>query len=80
MHNNDNLSLTDLGCSAALITAGYDLISLDRSNPHKIRFVFSNNEKLAKAITSYWADKLKIKARTFVNNIRMLKNCLHSDC
>ena len=30
----------DLGCSAALISAGFELISLDKENRRKVQFIF----------------------------------------
>jgi len=48
----------DLGCSAALISAGFELISLDRENPRKVQFIFRREGGIEKVVNDYWTDKL----------------------
>ena len=69
----------DLGCSAALITAGFSLISLDKGNPRKVQFIFRQEVGIEKVVDEYWADRLKIKVRTFFDNVKMLKNRIYSE-
>ena len=69
----------DLGCSAALISAGFELVSLDKTNPRKVQFVFRKEIGIEKIVDSYWADRLEVKARTFFDNVKMLKNRIHSE-
>lgn len=68
----------DLGCSAALVSVGFKLISLDKSNPQKVQFLFQREDNIEQIVTNYWADQLTINARTFFNNIKMLKNRIYS--
>jgi hypothetical protein len=74
---NDFLTF-DLGCSAALISAGFELISLDKQNPRKVLFVFGKKVGIEEAINDYFSDKLKVSARTLFDNIKMLKNRIYS--
>ncbi len=69
----------DLGCSAALLTAGFELLSLNKDNPHKSLFVFARSNELDKAVEDYWSSKLKVKARQYFENIKMLKNRIYSE-
>ena len=69
----------DLGVSAALISAGFELISLDKANPRKVQFVFRREIGIEKIVDDYWADRLEIKARTFFDNVKMLKNRIYSE-
>lgn len=69
----------DLGCSAALISAGFELVSLDKSNPRKVQFIFDRKNSIEKVVDDYWADRLKIKARAFFDNVKMLKNRIYSE-
>lgn len=69
----------DLGCSAALITAGFVLDSLDKANPRKVQFIFRREAGMEKVVDEYWADRLEIKARAFFDNIKMLKNRIYSE-
>ena len=37
---NQYLYTFDLGAATSLVSAGYELVSLDKTNPRKVRFVF----------------------------------------
>lgn len=80
--NSDNYTehyLTyDLGCSSALVSSGFDLVSLDRMNPKKIQFIFRRDTGIEKVADDYFADKLEVKARSFFDNVKMLKNKIYS--
>ena len=68
----------DLGCCAALITAGFELVSLDKTNPRKIQFIIRRKSDIERVINDYWADRLEIKARAYFDNVKMLKNRIYS--
>lgn len=70
--------LFDLGVSASLVTTGFELVSLDRANPRKVQFIFRREVGIEKAIDDYWADRLEVKARTYFDNIKMIKNRIYS--
>ena len=69
----------DLGCSSALITAGFELLTLDRANPRKVRFIFRREAGIEKVADDFWSDRLEQKSRSFWDNIKNLKNRLYSD-
>jgi len=69
----------DLGCSAALISAGFELVSLDKANPRKVQFIFRREVGIEKVVDNYWADRLEVKARAFFDNVKMLKNRIYSE-
>lgn len=69
----------DLGCSAALISAGFELVSLDKENPRKVQFIFRREVGIEKVVDDYWADRLEVKARAFFDNVKMLKNRIYSE-
>jgi hypothetical protein len=69
----------DLGAAAALVHMGFELLSLDRVNPKKIKFVFKKNEQIEQMVSSYWADTLSVGARGFFDTIKMLKNRIYSE-
>ncbi|MDD5626002.1 MAG: DUF5659 domain-containing protein [Patescibacteria group bacterium] len=68
----------DLGCSAALISVGFELISLDKQDPHKVLFIFKRKVGIDKAINDYFSNKLKVAARSLFDNIKMIKNRIYS--
>ena len=69
----------DLGCAAALVTAGFVLDSLDKTNPRKVQFIFRREAGVEKVVDEYWADRIEVKARAFFDNIKMLKNRIYSE-
>lgn len=75
----DFLTTYDLGCSAALVSSGFELVSLDKSNPRKVQFIFKRKFGIEKVVDEYWADRLEVKARTFFDNTKMIKNRIYSE-
>lgn len=69
----------DLGAAAALISAGFKLALLDKTNPNKVQFAFEREAGIEKVMDDYWADRLEVKARSFFDNLKMLKNRLYSE-
>jgi hypothetical protein len=69
----------DLGCSAALVCADFELVSLDKTNPRKVQFVFRRKPEIESTVDDYWADKLEVKARKYFDTIKMLKNRIYSE-
>jgi len=69
----------DLGCAAALVTADFALLTLDRANPRKVRFIFHRKTGIEKVADDFWSDRLEQKSRSFWDNIKNLKNRLYSD-
>jgi hypothetical protein len=69
----------DLGVSAALLCLGYKLIRLDRNDPRKALFVFRKDADIDGYANQYFSDQLKVKARSFFDSIKALKNKLYSE-
>lgn len=74
----NNFSTFDLACSAALLSVGFDLVSLDKQNPRKVLFIFAKKAGIDQAVNDYFSGKLKVGARTLFDNIKMLKNRIYS--
>lgn len=69
----------DLGCAAALISVGFELASLDKEDPRKVLFIFRGKAGIKNVVDDYWADRLEVKARTFFDNVKMIKNRIYSE-
>lgn len=76
--NQPNCTTSDLGCCSALITLGFHLADLDKTNPRRVVFLFQNSEGLGKAINDYWSDLLAVNARSYFDNIKMIKNRIYN--
>lgn len=78
---DDNLNYFysyDLGCCAALVSYGHELISLDKQNSGRTMFIFIRSRGIGGAVEDYWSDKLQVSARSYFDNLKMLKNRLYS--
>ncbi|MFH1866991.1 MAG: DUF5659 domain-containing protein [Patescibacteria group bacterium] len=69
----------DLGAAAALVSASFKLVLLDKKNPRKVQFAFLRETGIEKVVDDYWSDRLEVKARSFFDNLKMLKNRLYSE-
>lgn len=69
----------DLGVSTALLCAGFELLSLNRNNPRKVLFIFRREEKIDETANTYFADQLKLNARSYFDQLKALKNRLYSE-
>ena len=69
----------DLGVSAALLCLGYELDHLEKDNPRKSLFVFKRKSGIETYANRYFTDQLEVKARSFFDSIKALKNKLYSE-
>ncbi len=69
---------SDIGCAAPLIAANYPLLSLDRSDPHRVQFVFEYSKKLQATVDAYWGCKKRIDARTYFEALKSLKSRVYN--
>lgn len=71
MENVFNTS--DMASIAVLITVGYKVISLKKTQPGKTVFSFADDGQIQKILNRYWAKDLNVSARDFFENIKMIK-------
>ena len=69
--------IQDLGLAVALMSSGCEISSVNTENPRTVKFIFTWDNKAQKVEREYLADTLSVKARTFFDNMRALKNQLH---
>ena len=68
----------DLGVSAALLCAGFELLSVDKDNPQKALFIFKKEKRIEDIVDQYFSDRLEVKARSYFDHLKALKNKLYS--
>jgi len=69
----------DLGTAAALLCADFVLLSLDRSNPRRVLFVFKYKKRIEETANAYFSDRLKLNARSFFDQLKALKSRLYGE-
>ena len=73
---NEMIKISDLGVASAIITAGFEIVTMDKEDPRRVKFVFSRKREIEKVVDEYWANHLKQKTRSFWDNVKNLKNML----
>jgi len=69
----------DLGVSTALLCAGFELVGIEKSNPRKALFLFKKEARIEDVANQYFADRLEVKARSYFDHLKALKNKLYSE-
>jgi hypothetical protein len=69
----------DLGVSTALLCAGFQLLSVDKADPRKALFIFQKEDGIEDIADRYFSDRLEVKARSFFDHLKALKNKLYSE-
>ena len=69
----------DLACAASLIVCGFELISLNRNDPRKIKFIFRSEEKIHETVKKFWDGNLKVDAQSYFNAVKRIKNQIYSE-
>ncbi len=77
--NQKQFSTFDLGLTGALLTHGFRLLSLNKTNPKKVSFNFEHEEGLDQAVEDYFSSNFQVDAQTYFNHIKSLKNRIYSN-
>lgn len=69
----------DLGVAAALIVQGYELVSLDKGVPSKVKFIFRGAKGIGQCMQDFWDNKLQGNLQDYFNALKRLKNQIYSE-
>jgi len=69
----------DLGCSTSLVCADFELLMIEKTDPRKALFVFRKQSGIEETTNKYFANKLEVKARSYFDNLKALKNKLYGN-
>lgn len=75
----NNYKTSDLQLASTLYALGYQLLSLDRSNPRRVTFVFESSEDLDRSASEFYADSLLINPRRLFSASRLVKERLYGE-
>jgi hypothetical protein len=76
--NSDDYETSDLGLAAALLASGVGLVGVNKQNPKRAVFVFTDSPHVQEAVADYWDDKLFMSALTYFDATKRLKTRLYS--
>ena len=65
--------VTDLALTVTLLLQGFNLESMDSSNPARVIFRFTTKDNILEVMASYWKSELSVEPKSFCNLQRELK-------
>ena len=76
--NNPEDGTSDLGLAATLMSLGFKLTGVDRSNPRKARFLFEHIDDFQLISDRYWSRSVEVDAYTINENSKLLKGRIYA--
>lgn len=76
LEQNDYFETADLALAAA-INLFQPLEALDRSDSHKVLFIFPGDKQTKNIVGSYWKRQLEVEPLSYFNSLRTLKARLY---
>ena len=80
MENEDIIQFktSDFYLSAFLLSKGFKLLDIDKSNPQRALFVFQDKKERQGLVEDFLFGRTKVEPKGFVSAIKELKQLLHS--
>lgn len=71
--------IKDIHCASALLSIdkGYALAYIDKGDPKNCVFAFDMKDGIKETSQEYFLNRLEVRARTFADNLRSLKNQIY---
>lgn len=75
--SNSNYETSDFGLSTALLTAGSELVGVNKDNPKRVVFEFTDSLITQETIEKYWNGELRLNVLRFFENSKILKSRIY---
>lgn len=79
LREDDTFITQELSLVAALLAWNFPLASINKSNPGKVTFIFSNTSELQKAIQTYWDDTGIVTPKKYFYALREAKSRIYGE-
>lgn len=70
---------SDFYTAVFLLSEEYQLISIDKADPRRFRFVFADSKDRTKLLEGFFNGQARVEPRKFVAAIKELKSLMYSD-
>ena len=77
--STDNYKTNDFALAVSLLCLGFNIISLDKTNPRRVYFIYEHSGALEDAISDFWSNKVTVNPKTFLSTQKELKARVFSD-
>jgi hypothetical protein len=78
MQNANYYETSDLGLATALVCVGVTLVRINKANPRRALFIFTDSGQATRFEKAYWDGALTVPAQVYFEAIRRLKARLYS--
>jgi len=78
MKINGYFNTFDIYLAAILVSLGFEISKLDRTDTKRVEFCFKHNEKLDEIVQRYWDKELSLEPQALFANLKQLKNRIYS--
>ena len=78
MKMKDQMMISDMPLAITLITLGFHLETIDRSDRVRYQFCFKRESKMNNLVQAYWSGELRLEPKLLFMNHKLLKSRLHS--
>lgn len=72
-------ALSDFYAAVFLHSSGFELMGINKSDPHRFRFIFADKKSREKLIDDFFAGRAIVEPRRFIAGIKELKSLMYSD-
>lgn len=69
---------TDIALGAYLVSIGYRIVSIDKTDPGRSEFYFARAEGLDKYVETFWSNKAQVNPLDYFNSIKYLKSRIYA--
>lgn len=69
---------SDIYLATTLVTMGFPVLRLDRSNEKRQEFCFEESMQLLQTVDLFWEDGLKVTPQKLLTNLKSLKNRIYN--
>jgi len=63
----------------AFLSLLFPIESIDKSNPRKAIFLFTQTQELDKQVRSYWRGETRVEPRAYFDELRRIKSRIYAD-
>ena len=77
--NSEKFKCSDFYLSAFLISQGFKLLNIDKSNPRRVLFIFKDRKDRENLVEDFLFGRAQIEPKSFISAIKELKQLLYSD-
>ena len=75
----NQFATSDFYTAVFLLSEEYRLVSIDKTDPRRFRFVFADSEGRAKLLEGFFNGQARVEPRKFAAAIKELKSLMYSD-